>query len=360
MSKLFEADNEEDDDLAAYLAPNSESESDDGLAPEEKQRAIRKKYAALFEGIGGLPEEMPDEDGESDDDDEEDEEVSDDNDGEGLQAVWSDDDDDDHHEAPSDSDNDDHALVRQQMEAMDDDEEGEEDDEDGHGVMGDMSSTIHMGAKEGSADLRKTMLRNEALEGETVWERRQRIKKEGRKMAKKERATKRKDEPEEVDVEEQERQAARLREVMQDESAPKERKPAAVVRKEKRKAQKLKKIEASAAERQEKRDARMQSALKQMDLPKKKQEKEKEAKPVVSEAASQLVNRFGKLADPRFNTDVNHPKFQDSNTMKEVMQEVRAVRKRKTRDEPEQPTRDADATDISSSVAFFKKRAKTA
>ena len=78
----------EDDDLGAYIAPNSSSEEDFELDPtaelrkakrEEKKRKLRQRYAALLSEIGGIPDQIPEEDdgnednvndeGSSDDDD---------------------------------------------------------------------------------------------------------------------------------------------------------------------------------------------------------------------------------------------------------------------------------------------------
>eukprot|EP01060_Flectonema_neradi_P007447 TRINITY_DN15195_c0_g1_i1.p1 TRINITY_DN15195_c0_g1~~TRINITY_DN15195_c0_g1_i1.p1 ORF type:complete len:710 (+),score=216.13 TRINITY_DN15195_c0_g1_i1:123-2252(+) len=349
IGSLFDTNDEDlnNDEINQYLAPPESSSEDEDVDREEKRRQIRSKYACLFEDIGGLTEQLPDdedeggemeemeedyEEGEEDEEDEEGEEEE--------QSLLSDDAD----------------LVRQQLADLDSDPEQEEEQGRDLGVTGNLESTMNIGAKEGSKNLKDVLKVKADREGESIWERKLRRKKESRKQAKKDRAESRKAaEPEVVDKAESRRRLLKALDVEEPdrqeggEDAPKRGK------KDKRKAHKQAKVAAAAAERQAKRDKRLQAAG--INVSNTKQDSEK------TEPAAEIDPRFAKLLDHRFTIDKNHAKFKGAKEEKDLMQTVSAKRrsttthsKRKQETVAEEST--GTGVDLASSVSFFKKRAK--
>ena len=381
MTAYSAADDENLDDLDAYLAPAESSDDDSSADPVEKRRAIRRKYSALFEGLGGLAEELPSEgrgggaSDDDDDDDDDDEDASDDGSEEagseeaGVHATWSESGGEEGGAAGSD----DEALVAAQLAALPSDDEGEEDG----GVSGNLEATMHLGAKDGGKTLAETLRIKKERENETVWEKRQRLKKEGRKQAKKERkveATKPRAqmtaEERRAEKEEQARRTARLTEVMgesaqdfdEDEEGP--RRGKFVSKKDKRKEHKARAVEAAQKLRDEKKQKRADALAEKVGAAAPAaaaKQPEEAAKPV-----SKLMARFGSklAADPRYNPDVNHPKFQKDEKMQEVVGEIRETRKRKRASADSSKTATggnasaaAATPDISSTVDYFKAKA---
>eukprot|EP01064_Diplonema_japonicum_P001080 TRINITY_DN10693_c0_g2_i1.p1 TRINITY_DN10693_c0_g2~~TRINITY_DN10693_c0_g2_i1.p1 ORF type:complete len:732 (+),score=285.83 TRINITY_DN10693_c0_g2_i1:41-2236(+) len=338
INALFTEDN--DDDLDAYLAPCVSSDEEEGAVPsKEKVRAIRSKYACLFESLGGLSADKPVEgadEGEEEGEEGEDESGSEE---EGVQAVWSDSDDMDPEEA---------AKIQADLEAMESGAEGEEGEGE---VSGNMSSTIHIGAKEGSKNLKDVLKVKKDREGETIWEKRLRKKKENRKMAKKERASGRMEQEDDEASEEVAENKKKIKEALGDDAVEVEEKQR-VRKKDKRKAHKAKKVAEAAAERESKKNERN----KMLEVPSKK---EAAKKPEKQNVESKFASRFGKLADPRFMVDPSHPKSKDTKAMQELVTAARETKKRK-RQEVAQPSEDQtnEASDLLSKVSYFKKKAK--
>ncbi|KAJ9450632.1 Pre-rRNA-processing protein esf1, partial [Diplonema papillatum] len=385
FASTFVADDEELDDLEAYLAPCESSEEEaEGQRQDDKVKAIRNKYACLFEGVGGLTENLPD--AHSAGEAEEGEEEGSESQGEarGIEAVWSDDDDD---EISAD----DAELVKQQLADLTSDDEGASADLDGE-VTGDLEGTLHLGAKEGGKDLKDALYAKQNRDGETVWEKRQRKKREGRKQAKKQLKDQRRagggpaDGGEEVEVASKQK----LREVMGglldedsggdgsggDDDEDHEGRPARrkrTTKKEKRKLQKSRKVAAGAEEREAKRQQRMRAVLATVandrtpaaqQKQQQQQEQERQEAPPVSRAAARAAARFTKLADSRFAVDPSHPQLSKANDAKEVLDVVRAARKRKLAAPPQAAAAaavaaaDSVGSDVLSRVDYFKQKAK--
>ena len=260
MGSLFESDELNDDDVNQYLAPPDSSSDEDGPDREQKRKDIRSKYAALFESVGGLAEGLPQDEGlnsdsdmsevEADDSGEEEEE---DEEGEEFPEEESD------IEVGMDESlsGDDADLVRQQLADLPDSDSDAPD----NGISGNLESTMNIGAKEGSKNLKDVLKVKADREGETVWERKLRRKKESRKQAKKERAEDRKNiTPEVFDKAEARKRLLKALDVEEKEKTGEGEGAPRRGKKDKRKAHKQAKVAAAAAERQAKRDKRLQAA----------------------------------------------------------------------------------------------------
>lgn len=285
------------DDLAAYIA--EDSSEDDELDPtaelkkkrrDAKRLAIRKKYADLLADIGGIPDEVPDEDGENVEPGAADESGSDDDDLNRFSDV---------------------------------------DDDDDEDVMGNMEATIDLDADTKAQQLQRDLNRTRQMEDADIGTRAQ-LK---YKMKRKESKAAKRDMLAEMRVADRaavDAQRAQQRQHLNDtmgELLEGEREKRSGKEKRKEHA-KLKKEEAARA-RDEKKKLRVANAL--------GMKKSSLVKPQASmdAPAESLDRRFaGKLVeDPRFHIDVSRQDRKNEGVMKLASTVVKAKQQRSAQPE---------------------------
>ncbi|KPA81844.1 hypothetical protein ABB37_04102 [Leptomonas pyrrhocoris] len=272
----------EEDDLAAYLAPaDSDADDDGGPADPAKRtrekRDIRRKYAALLEEVGGIPDKLEEEEEEKD--------------AHGATASAVD---------GLDDGSDDDSLNRFSDVEMQEDEEEEEDDGDDGEVTGNMETTFDLDADTKAAGLQHdTRLKQKLQSADLATQaavkyklRRKEMKKSKKDMLRQERET---EKAAQADHQAENRQ--KLKELMgtDDDGSAK------ASGKERRKTHAKQVKERLAEERAAKKKMRAASQL-GVTLQVQHVRREQEAQ----KAAEQIDDRFKSklLSDPRFHLEV--------------------------------------------------------
>ncbi|ORC85549.1 uncharacterized protein TM35_000341610 [Trypanosoma theileri] len=308
-----------DDDLAAYIAPpdsSDEDEVDDGgkgnNANDKEKRIrekmrIRKKYAALLEEIGGLPQDYePSDEGENNNDN-----------------KFGDDEEDE--------DEDDDSLNRFSDVEMESEEE-EDEDEDHHSdgeVMGDMEATLDLDAETKAARLQrethiKQMMKSSDLgtKAELKYKlRRKEMRKAKKEMLEQEREA----EAAQLQADREKRRQA-LREALGTDDMG----ATHVSGKEKRKLHAKAVKQRAAAEREAKKKMRASNALGVT-----REVREARQQEAAKAAADAIDPRFQSklLADPRFHLDVAQKDKRSKAELVELAATVATARQSKRQQE---------------------------
>ncbi|KAH9578011.1 hypothetical protein LSM04_002560 [Trypanosoma melophagium] len=305
-----------EDDLAAYIAPPASSDEDDigdggkGNSTNDKEKRIRdklrirKKYAALLEEIGGLPQDYePSEEGDNND------ERNSGNEDE-------------------DEDGEDDSLNRFSDVEMESAEDEEEDHDDGE-VMGDMEATLDLDAETKAARLQreahiKQMMKSGDLGAKAELKYKLR-RKEMRKAKKEMLEQERESEAAQLQADREKRRQA-LREAL----ATDDMGATHVSGKEKRKLHAKAVKQRAAAEREAKKKMRASNALGvTREL---REARQQEAAEV---AADTIDPRFQSklLADPRFHLDVAQKDKRSKAELVELAATVATARQSKRQQE---------------------------
>ncbi|KPI83057.1 hypothetical protein ABL78_7923 [Leptomonas seymouri] len=327
----------EDDDLAAYLAPADSDEDNDGrpVDPEKKAREklhVRRKYAALLEEVGGIPDELEEEG----------------NEGAAGASV------DEVHELDDDSD--DNSLNRfsdvEMDEEEDEDSEGsmkEDSDEDGDDeVTGDMEATFDLAADTKAVGLQRDARLKQKLKSAdlaTKAELKYKLRRKEMKKSKKDMLRHQREAEKAAQVDHQAENRQKLKELMGTDADI----PAKATSKERRKAhakQVKQRLAEERAAKKKMRAANQLGVMQQMQHVRREQEAQR--------AVDQIDSRFKSklLSDPRFHLEVAQ---KDKRVADDVVQFASTVAKaRQGKRERAEAARPADSQDsMKDTVAFF-------
>lgn len=368
----FQEDNE-DADLAAYLATDSDEDDADAARREQKRREIRRKYAALFDDVGGLDvDALPPEKAAGSERDGE----------EGATSPGASGSDGEEEESDEEGSDDDDLNRFSDIEV---DEDGDSDDGESDAEDGDKEATLDFDADNKAQALARKMRLQQQLRGGTLGEQQQLKYKERRKEVRRNKrdALAENVEAEETAEERQERRAqlkATLRGALDEDDEDDAEAARRRLSGRKKRKEHAKEVKARVAkEREEKKRQRVAAQFNLTTRELQRQREQREQREAGSNDAATagasgsggsgvIDRRFGDrlVADPRFHIDLQRDRKLTKNTevvklastVNQARVERRGVGAKAAR--PDAAPSAAGSGDADDAVEYFlqKKRAK--